>query len=202
MILPYLATILLIFVTIYSAIVSFRHEPDRRAPSWIFPNNTKRATRMFAGAVTLAALIVLVTWLNVNGHSTNRRSLQFLIPAGYSGWVRVEFEVPGAPPLPSEAGQTVLKIPPSGMLKTSSREPYGWAKDHYDFYTETGLRSIPDSGPQRLIWGKINGEESSPSGKHKFEEFFVGTWQQYNDPAHRMRPQDTTKDPNPTDDNQ
>ena len=26
----------------------------------------------------------------------------FLIPEGYVGWIRVDFEVPGAPPLPVE----------------------------------------------------------------------------------------------------
>lgn len=33
----------------------------------------------------------------------------------------------------------------------------------------------------RLVWGKINGEASGSSGKRKYEEFFVGTQQQFED---------------------
>jgi hypothetical protein len=43
------------------------------------------------------------------------------------------------------------------------------------------VRPLPDSGPAELIWGKINGEESAASGKSKYEEFFVGTTQQFRD---------------------
>ena len=107
------------------------------------------------------------------------RSWRFLIPEGYTGWVRVEFEIPGAPPLPAEDGQIVLKIPPSGTLKTSSPEQYGWARDNYFYYSNNGVRPISDSGPGKLIWGKINGQASGTSGKRAYEEFFVGTEQQF-----------------------
>jgi hypothetical protein len=106
-----------------------------------------------------------------------------LIPEGYTGWVRIEFEVQGAPPLPVEAGQNVLRIPPDGLLRTSSPEQYGWARDTYYFYSSAGLRQLPDSGPQSLIWGKINGEASGTSGREKYEEFFVGTNQQFKEQA-------------------
>jgi hypothetical protein len=42
------------------------------------------------------------------------------------GWVRVEFESSGAPPVPVDDGEYVLRIPRSGLLKTSSAEQYGW----------------------------------------------------------------------------
>jgi hypothetical protein len=104
--------------------------------------------------------------------------------------VHVEFETPGAPPLPQEAGQTVVKIPPSGALKTSSPEQYGWARDSYTFYSSTGQRPIPDSGAGKLIWGKINGEASGSSGKRTYEEFFVGTQQQFKDQVEGTKPKD------------
>jgi hypothetical protein len=44
---------------------------------------------------------------------------------------------------------------------------------------EQGVRSLPNSGPAGLIWGKINGEESRTTSNTKYEEFFVGTWQQF-----------------------
>jgi hypothetical protein len=92
--------------------------------------------------------------------------------------------------LPVEAGKTVLIIPPSGVLETSSPEQYGWAKDEYFFYSSTGSRRLTDSGPQRLIWGKINGEASGTSGKRKYEEFFVGNQQQFKEQINGWQPTD------------
>jgi hypothetical protein len=181
MILPYLAAVLLALATAYSAIVSFREKPESAAASGVFLHGAKRPTRILILIATLILVIALGVSFIINTRSSTPRSLQFQIPEGYRGWVRVEFEVPGAPPLPQEAGQTVVKIPPSGALKTSSPEQYGWAKDSYAFYSSGSVRSIPDSGMGRLIWGKINGEASGNLGKQKYEEFFVGTQQQFKD---------------------
>jgi hypothetical protein len=76
----------------------------------------------------------------------------------------------------------VLKIPPSGLLRTSSPAPLG-TTDYYYFYSGSALRPVPDSGHGRLIWGKINGEASGASGKRKYEEFFMGTEQQFKERA-------------------
>ena len=122
-------------------------------------------------------------WLRTDAQNSTPRSSRFLIPEGYTGWVRIEFEVQGAPPLPMEGGQYVLKIPSDGLLRTSSAEQYGWAKDHYYYYSAQGVRALPDSGPAELIWSKINGEESGVSGKRNYEEFFVGNAQQFRDQA-------------------
>lgn len=181
MILPYLATVLLILATIYSAIVSFRQTPENGNAKWLFPASTNRLTR--TSVVVLTVLLCAGLWFGVHSRTSPPRSLRFLIPEGYTGWVRVEFEVSGAPPLPSEGGQTVLRIPPDGQMKTSSPEQFGWAKDSYYFYSDRGARVVPDSGPGRLIWGKINGEAQGPSGTRQYEEFFVGTEQQFKDQA-------------------
>jgi hypothetical protein len=188
MILPYLAAVLLALATAYSAIMSFRQKPQGAAPSLISPDGAKRPARILVGLATLIVVIGLGAWFSINTRSSTQRSLRFLIPEGYSGWVRVEFEIPGAPPLPQDAGRTVVKIPSSGSLKTSSPEQYGWAKDSYAFYSSAGERPIPDSGAGRLIWGKINGEASGSSGRRKYEEFFVGTQQQFKDQVAGMKP--------------
>jgi hypothetical protein len=195
MMLACLAIALLVFVTVYSAIVSFRQKPgESAAPSWIFPDGTRRPARIFVGIASLMLLIGLGTWLSINARNSSPRSFRFLIPEGYSGWVRVEFEVPGASILPAEAGQTVVKVPYSGLLRTSSQEQYGWAKDDYLFYSSDRVRTLPDFGSGRLIWGKINAEESGSSGKRKYEEFFVGTEQQFKDQAEQAKPKATPKD--------
>jgi hypothetical protein len=179
MILPYVATALLVLATVYSAIVIFRQNPGSAVPTWLFPQGANTTARVVAGMTTLALVIGIVAWATMSARISTRRSLRFLVPESYTGWVRVEFDIPDASPLPLEDGQTLLKIPPSGVLKTSSPEQYGWAKDDYLYYSAAGLRPLPDSGPGRLIWGKINGEASGSSGKRKYEEFFVGTEKQY-----------------------
>ena len=174
MILPYAAIILLAFATVYAGIVSFR-KPEAAATVWIFPTATNRPARIILGAFSLALLIAL----GLVAHHSSRRSSQFLIPEGYTGWVRVEFQVQGAPPLPMEAGGYILKVPDSGVLRTSSPEQYGWAKDRYYYYSAEGMRLIPNSGGGSLIWGQINGEAAGVAGRQKYEEFFVGTAQQF-----------------------
>ncbi|MGA8501069.1 MAG: hypothetical protein WB683_05945 [Candidatus Sulfotelmatobacter sp.] len=179
---PYIAIALLVFATVYSAIVSFR-QPVNHKRRWIFPDAASGSTRIFVGALTIALLTGFGWWLRTNAQNSTPRSSRFLIPEAYTGWVRIEFEVQGAPPLPMEGGQYVLKIPSDGLLRTSSAEQYGWAKDHYYYYSAQGVRALPDSGPTELIWSKINGEESGVSGKRNYEEFFVGNAQQFRDQA-------------------
>ena len=192
MILPYLAAVLLALATAYSAVVSFRQKPEEGSaePSWIFPEGAKRPTRIFISIATLLLLVSLGAWFSINARNSTPRPMRFLIPEGYSGWVRIEFEVPGAPALPQEAGTTVLQIPSSGTLRTSSPEQYGWVNNSYGFYSSAGVRPIPDSGPGKLIWGKINGEASGASGKRKYEEFFVGTQQQFKNQLDGVKPKD------------
>jgi hypothetical protein len=183
MILPYLAIAVLALATVYSAIVGFRHEDT--APRWMFPAGSKRSVGAVLGALSVSLLIALGLSLSLSARHAGLRSSQFLIPERYTGWIRVEFEVQGAPPLPMEGGSYILRIPDDGVLRTSSTEQFGWAQDHYYYYSAQGKRSLPDSGEAGLIWGRINGEASGAAGKRKYEEFFVGTAQQFKNQASR-----------------
>ena len=178
MILPYAATALLVVATLYSIVVSFR-QVQLGNPTWIFPEATSRLARILVGVLTLVLLSGLALWLNGSARNSTRPASRFLIPEGYTGWIRIEFEVQEAPPLPMEASEYILKIPPDGVLRTSSAEQYGWARDHYYYYSAQGMRPLSDSGPAALIWGKIHGRESGASGTRKYEELFVGTAQQF-----------------------
>ncbi len=178
MLLPYLALAFLAFATAYSAIATFR-QTEGIASNWIFPSGARRPAQIIVGSLALALLIALPLWLGHDSRSVGARSSRFLIPDNYIGWVRIEFEVPGAPPLPKEAGEYVITIPANGILQTSSPEQYGWAHDHYYYYSGQSMRSLPDSGEGALIWGKLNGEALGKSGQRKYEEFFVGTADQF-----------------------
>jgi hypothetical protein len=183
MTLAYAALAFLVVATVYSAIVSFR--PATTKPGWIFPEPMNQSKRMIAGALGLVLLAAVALALGLGTRTSPRPSSRFLIPDGYTGWVRIEFEVKDAPPLPTDRGEYVLQIPPNGVLRTSSPEQYGWANDCYYYYyyysSPQAMRPLPDSGPTQLIWGKLNGEEAGASGRRKYEEFFVGTLQQFKD---------------------
>lgn len=179
MILPYLAIVVLALATLYSAVVALRQQPEAGAASWLFPARAQRSSRVIVGIASLVLFVAVGAWVALSVHQTVRRSLRFVIPEGYTGWVRVEFEVQGAPSLPVQDGQYVLRIAADGSLKTSSLEQYGWAKDSYYSAATSEMHPLPDEGPDRRIWGKINGEATGTSGKRKYEEFFVGTEQQF-----------------------
>lgn len=178
MLLPYLALAFLAFATAYSAVATFRQTEDG-ASNWIFPSGTRRPAQIIVGILLLVLLIALPFWLARDTRSVGVRSSRFLIPENYTGWVRIEFDVQGAPPLPKEGGEYVITIPPDGILRTSSPEQYGWAHDRYYYYSGQAMRSLSDSGEGALIWGKLNGEASGKSGQRKYEEFFVGTAEQF-----------------------
>jgi hypothetical protein len=138
--------------------------------------------------LTIASVIGFGLLMANNASTSARPSSRFLIPQDFTGWVRVEFEVNGAPPLPLENGAYVLRISAAGTLRTSSPEQYGWANDRYCYYSAQGLHSLADSGPSQFIWGKLNAEASGPAGQRKYEEFFVGTGQQFREQSEPHNP--------------
>jgi hypothetical protein len=188
MIVPYLAIALLLVATGYSAIVNFRSTEDKPR-SWTFPDRAGRPARILVGVFTLIFLTGAGVRLITSVRNSTRPSSRFLIPEGYTGWVRIGFEVNGASSLPMEGNEYIVKIPADGKLQTSSPEQYGWARDHYYYYSAQGMHPLDDSGPAQLIWGKINGEESGATGQRKYEEFFVGTAQQFKDQGKEVNKQ-------------
>jgi hypothetical protein len=50
-------------------------------------------------------------------HSTPER---WIIPAGYNGWVRLDYAIKGYTPLPLDNGVYVVRVPESGRVFTSS----------------------------------------------------------------------------------
>jgi hypothetical protein len=120
-----------------------------------------------------------------------RPAERFLIPAGYSGWVHVDFRQKDAPPLPMEDGRLLLKVNAQGALQTSSDPQLGHGRD--DFFYYTGDRSMPLSNAGvckgGMVWQietMVDDRTSTP-----FERFFVGTEGQYRhevDPTGREPP--------------
>jgi len=180
MTLPYLAIVLLILVTVYSAAATFR-SPEKQRSSWIFPSGANKWVRRLIVLFTLAIALGAVLWFPAASRSATPRPLKIIVPQDYSGWVRIDFGVKDAPALPIESGEMLARIPADGRIKTSSPQQFGLSRDSYLFQSAAGLRPIPYSGANRMIWGKIDGESSGASGKQTYEEFFVGNEQQYRD---------------------
>ena len=115
---------------------------------------------------------------------------RFLIPTGYSGWVRVDFRQKNAPPLPMEDGRLLLKLNAQGALQTSSDPQLGHGRDDFFFYSGDRRTSLSNAGVCKggMVWQietMVDDRTSTP-----FDRFFVGTEGQY---RHEVDP--TGKEP-------
>lgn len=104
---------------------------------------------------------------------------RYLIPAGYTGWVRIDFHQPGAPALPIEDGRRLLKLNAQGTLQTSSDPRPGHGKDEFFADSATGRTPLSNAGVCKggMIWG-LGTTFDDRTGK-PFARFFVGTEDQY-----------------------
>jgi hypothetical protein len=115
---------------------------------------------------------------------------RFLMPAGYSGWVRVDFRHKDAPPLPMEDGRLLLKLDAQGTLQTSSDPQLGHGRDDFFYYSGDRRTPLSNAGVCKggMVWqieSMVDDRTSTP-----FERFFVGTEGQY---RHEVDP--TGKEP-------
>jgi hypothetical protein len=106
---------------------------------------------------------------------------RYLIPAGYTGWVRIDFRQPGAPALPIEDGRRVLMLNAQGTLQTSSDPRPGHGIDEFFADSATRRTALSNAGVCKggMIWG-VETMVDDRTGK-PFERFFVGTEDQYRD---------------------
>lgn len=204
MTLPYFAIAFLLLVTIYSATVCFRKRNADDSPTWIYPNGTGRLERIFAGIGTLviaAMLVSLAAWSHASDDKQENRPANFLIPKGYVGWVRVEFGVSRFPTLPLENEEYLCVVPPTGVLRTSSKMRHGSREDRYYYYSDGERQELLSNRQDGTgcIWGKISGAVSDSSGEKnekEYEEFFVGTEQQFRQQMKSAPKSDPEKPPN------
>jgi|SRR5580658_2924534 hypothetical protein len=111
---------------------------------------------------------------------------RFLIPSGYSGWVRVDFRQKSAPPLPIEDGRRLLKLNAHGILETSSDPQPGYGNDDFFYYAGDRRTPLSNAGVCKggMVWQAENMVDERTSSP--FARFFVGTEDQYRrqvDPA-------------------
>ncbi len=106
---------------------------------------------------------------------------RYIVPAGYNGWIRIDYQQPSAPPLRTEHGHRVLQLDAHGTLATSDSPRPGHAKDEFLEATPGGLRPLLYLGVCKggMIWG-LETLTDDRTGR-PFTRFFVGTEGQYRD---------------------
>ena len=72
---------------------------------------------------------------------------KWIIPAGFVGWVRLDYSIKGAPPLPIEDGHYVIRLKRSARLATSSANDPSVDDNEYCSEDSTGLHKLTHSWP-------------------------------------------------------
>lgn len=116
---------------------------------------------------------------------------RYIVPAGYNGWVRIDYRQPTAPPLPIEEGRRVLRVDTGGALATSDSPRSGHAKDEFFAAAPSGIEPLLYFGVCKggVIWG-LETLTDEHTGR-PFTRFFVGSEDQYRhevDPSGKNAP--------------
>jgi len=135
----------------------------------------------------LFAACGLVIVVGCQDHMDNyRRPAIYYIPEGYIGWVRVDYNIKDAPELPREGVSQIFKIPPSGLLQTSSELKQGAATAEYFYYSGDSVRPMAEEDARG---GLISWVVKNADGSHtdrQFLYFFVGSRKEYEKHKHEI----------------
>ena len=104
--------------------------------------------------------------------------MEFLIPEGYVGWLRVEYDVECFPPIPVGDGVRILRFAGANVLETSSPMPEDAAeRQYFNCAADGSERNLPADyrNGNGMIWQETLG---SRGGKMRMFIFFVGTEEQ------------------------
>jgi uncharacterized protein DUF6843 len=134
----------------------------------------------FRSNLILALLFSLAIASFSRGQTQQSLKYRLLIPEGYVGWIRVDFEVPDAPPLPVEGGYYIFKFSDTGRIQTSSRDLLeSWDEQFLYYSTERPyLLKLKVGGPPETIM--VHGHFSGPGPghnypvPHRYRYYFIG----------------------------
>lgn len=87
---------------------------------------------------TALALVLYVQIMNNTESPGERVPNKYVLPQGFTGKIKVLYEVEDAPPLAMHEGYRVVEIPMSGYTETSSEMLYGTAEDLFVRKTAEG----------------------------------------------------------------
>jgi len=139
----------------------------------------------------LLSFLILASSFVLRACEQQRSPSRYLIPQGYVGWVRIDFNVNGAPQLRKEADYWNFKFPASGKIQTSSEMEYGTANDEYYYYVGESRSALKETGRGGggMIWGGLNGKKEGKA-QEVYQYFFVGTETQLREFGTKSKDQD------------
>lgn len=118
------------------------------------------------------ALVIAIAVLTTSC-SKLRKTTEFTIAEGVSGWVEIEFERADCPPLKESATRIFVTIPRSGHACTSSEffSGVGFSEYYLDSKPDRTLLPSGLNDPNRMIWG----DRFTRTLTKKTYMFFVGS---------------------------
>lgn len=136
-----------------------------------------------------ALVTTILVLAGCQGGSARVPPTSYEIPQGFTGWVVVEFAVPGAPALPDDHGVRLIRVPAGGVVRTSSPQQVGRLDNRFYFVDAAGARApidepearpgaAPDEAARRhdrpVVLGFETGDITDAAGHRVFERFYVG----------------------------
>ncbi len=120
--------------------------------------------------VGLALIVGLLAFFSIR--SLHERALAYEIPAGFKGWIFIQYGDSSCPPLQRKGEVRVLSIPPSGRVCTSDHRAEGIFSAQFEYV-------YPDGRRTNLPWSTSSGGEAlvrmlTYDPKDKTEIDFVG----------------------------
>ncbi|MDQ0903135.1 hypothetical protein [Paenibacillus sp. V4I7] len=133
-------------------------------------------------ASTVSVIVCLILGTIIIFGNPDNPTHKFLLPKEYSGWIEVVFDQPEFPALKHEGNYIVYEVPPSGKIKTSSRNISGSMVFYYVDYNGQKTK-LPETVIMIHGLGTSSGEIGNADGTTtKIPEklrFFVGTKEQW-----------------------
>ncbi len=133
--------------------------------------------KVWFGVILLIFLIILTLLVIGIVRGELGRPVRYELPAGYKGWVLIEYQNPACHSLEVKGIYLVIPIPHSGRTCTSSPAPQGWRYERYEYVTPNGKRTTIPFHPlfgENQIWASSYAP-AQETVRFPRERFFVGT---------------------------
>jgi hypothetical protein len=130
---------------------------------------------LWSSILALAGLWLWFAFL----HSGDETAETWLIPEGYVGWLRLDYSVTGAPPLPRQKGRYVIRVPKSGRVLTSTTNIPPIVDNQYLSEGFGRLAVSRDINPDYAVQNAFSFGRSKPNAPYfrpDAECVFVGTY--------------------------
>src|SRR5689334_9818551 len=124
------------------------------------------------------SLTLLLLFLSGCSDGNHRHNTKIYVPEGYVGWIRVEYGVAGAAPLPTEwrLPPPMLwsreVIPGSGLLQTSTKLDRTVGGEFY-FYDGDKVTPAPEKSALCEITSLHNFQFKDPNEKREFISYLI-----------------------------